>query len=116
MTNKKINKVLDLYYAKLVEVEILGTTTARTYSDKILHAQEMIPKIRAFLVEGRRDKAFRWLGFLQGIFYTLDIYTIEEMANHNRPTKEDIKDEYPGRLFDEECTCEPCLEYKQAID
>lgn len=116
MTGKKINWVLDLYVIKLAELEILGTTRARTFSDKIKHAQEMIPKIRAFIIENRLEKAFRWLGFLQGIFYTLDVYTIEEMANHNRPTKADIKDEYPDRLFDEECTCEPCVKFKEAID
>lgn len=111
MTGKKINWVLDLYVIKLSELETLGTI-----SDKTNHAQEMIPKIRNFIIEGRIEKAFRWLGFLQGVFYTLDVYTIEEMANHNRPTKADIKDEYPDRLFDEECNCEPCVKYKEAID
>ena len=45
----------------------------------------MMPKIRQFLVEGRREKAFRWLGFMQGVLYMAGQFTIEELANHNRP-------------------------------
>jgi hypothetical protein len=30
-----------------------------------------------------RDKLNRWLGFIQGIFYVEDGYTIDEMREHN---------------------------------
>jgi len=38
-----------------------------------------------FVKEGRRRKANRWLGFVQGFLWANGIYTIEEMKEHNRP-------------------------------
>lgn len=75
MTNNKIREVLTLY-GSVMEAELPGRLR-----DKIL---SMIPKIHAFILEGRREKAFRWLGFIQGILWVGEWYTIEEMAEHNR--------------------------------
>ena len=54
-------------------------------SDQLRHLQTMIPKAIGFFQEGRREKGFRWLGFIQGVLWTQGVYTIEEMKNHNRP-------------------------------
>lgn len=44
------------------------------------HVLWMIDKLFEF--EG--DKYNRWLGFIQGYFWTNDIYTIDELKEHNR--------------------------------
>lgn len=117
MTDKKINQVLDLYEKRISTFDPVGlslmtlgiedASQRKAAQDAIErlrvqfnHVKEMIGKIRAFLTEGRREKAFRWLGFIQGVFYSSGVYTIEEMANHNRPTKKDLLEEHPEHSFD----------------
>ena len=34
---------------------------------------------------GRIEKAHRWLGFIQGILWQSGNFTIDQLANHNRP-------------------------------
>lgn len=82
MTDDKILEVLHLYQREITSKPL------RMYDDQLAHCAGMIPKMVEFIKEGRRDKVFRWLGFLQGVLYCKGIYTIEEMANHNRPTDE----------------------------
>jgi len=62
-------------------------------SKKIAHMQSMVPKAIAFFKEGRREKGFRWLGFLQGVLWAEGIYSIEELKNHNRPDVDEKKHE-----------------------
>lgn len=124
MTDKKINQVLDIYEKRVKSfdpwgigymipgIEDPGQRQAAKaglvkMAEQFNHLYEMIGKIRKFLTEDRREKAFRWLGFIQGVFYSLGIYTIEELANHNRPTKDDLKEQYPGHSF-EASGCAEC--------
>jgi hypothetical protein len=111
MTDEKINQVLDRYEARLL-LTLWNSQNTKALS----HAKEMIPKVRVFLQEKRREKAFRWLGFLQGVFYSFGIYTIEEMAEHNRPTKAEIKFENPDHAFLDVPCCKLCKEYQEAPD
>ena len=48
------------------------------------HAKWMLDRIDEFADQGRMGKAFRWLGFLQGVFWTLGTYTLNQMREHNR--------------------------------
>lgn len=32
-----------------------------------------------------REKSMRWIGFIQGILYCEDVYTVDELKNHSRP-------------------------------
>ncbi len=86
MTDQKINTVLDLYAERLTETR--STSFWQPWQEEFEHCVVMIPQIRAFVALGRRDKAFRWLGFMQGVFYCAALYTIKEMADHNRPDEE----------------------------
>lgn len=74
MTPAKVNEVLDKYELLCDILEL----------DAIPHIQSMIPKIRVFLDEGRIEKAMRWLGFIQGILWTHDVYSLEALKSHNR--------------------------------
>jgi len=49
------------------------------------HVLWMCGEVQTFLVEGRYDKANRWLGFIQGVLWVLGIYSIPELQEHNRP-------------------------------
>jgi hypothetical protein len=56
-----------------------------SHSSQIEHIEDvMLPEMRAQLMVGAMDKFFRWLGFVQGIFWSAGIYTIEQMREHNR--------------------------------
>lgn len=91
MSNNKIHEVLNRYEPVLVATLGAEPTTALPHpgrtNPKLRHALGMIAKIRGFLAEDRREKAFRWLGFLQAVLWCHDFYEIEELANHNRPTE-----------------------------
>jgi hypothetical protein len=51
----------------------------------LAHCHGMLKKIEQFVEEGRRDKVFRWLGFVQGVVWTTSNYSLEQLMNHNRP-------------------------------
>lgn len=112
MTNKKIGQLLDGYETKLLKIRDSHPSGREPWfgyqqvpgTEKMEHALEMIPKMRKFLKEGRKEKVFRWLGFLQCVFWMVDIYTVEQLANHSRPTKEDVKSQYPSHSFDNSCS------------
>lgn len=45
----------------------------------------MLDKMAEFVNEGRTEKVFRWLGFVQGVLWTNRVYTLTELKDHNRP-------------------------------
>jgi len=49
------------------------------------HCYGMLSKMEEFIREGRREKAFRWLGFIQGFLWASNSYSLEELRNHSRP-------------------------------
>ncbi len=44
-------------------------------------------KIEEFLKAERVDKVMRWLGFIQGAAWCMDMYTIQEMGQMNMPDR-----------------------------
>ena len=48
------------------------------------HALYMLNRMEEFIKEGKREKFFRWLGFVQGILWLLGDLTVEDLRNHNR--------------------------------
>jgi hypothetical protein len=96
MTDDKIYEVLERYSR-----DIAPATPARgpvdtdwrlwSFAMRYNHLAWIITQIREFLTTGRREKAMRWFGFLQGAMATgrpqVNLYTIEQLAEHNRPDK-----------------------------
>ena len=78
MTDEKIREVLKIYHKRLTEYPVYVGSRRE-------HLLNMIPQMYEFLEEGRREKVFRWLGFIQGGLWALGEYTIAEMKEHNRP-------------------------------
>ena len=79
MNNQKILEVLKIYEKHFSNVNS---------TEVILHLSSMIPKMKDFLQQNRRDKAFRWLGFMQGVLWGKGTFTLEQLKNHNRPDKD----------------------------
>jgi hypothetical protein len=75
MTTSRAILVLDLYRSRL-----------RLYRrPHLVHAREMCEKAIRFFEGGRTEaKGWRWLGFIQGVLWMENIYTIDEMRQHNR--------------------------------
>ncbi len=48
------------------------------------HCHRMLDNIITFASEGRTGKAYRWLGFVQGVCWSSGMYTIDDMRDHNR--------------------------------
>ena len=43
--------------------------------------------------EDRREKAMRWLGFLQGALWAFELVSVEELKNMNRPDDSTLDNE-----------------------
>lgn len=74
-------KYLDLLTDSVGEPEERSHTPLR-------HLAWMCTQIPVFISEKRKDKAHRWLGFIQGVLWTSKIYSIDEMTEHNRRAKQ----------------------------
>jgi len=94
MTPDKIREVVKRYRQdfKKAEIPVLKFLDSEhpysnLYSDKqaITHCHWMLEEIEKFLDNKRTEKAHRWLGFIQGVLWKSNKYTITELANHNRP-------------------------------
>lgn len=75
MTDQKLLEVIARY-------EQLGL---ETWNDDLVHVSEMLPQMRVFVAEGRREKLMRWLGWVQAVLVLNDFYTLEEVKEHNMP-------------------------------
>jgi len=51
---------------------------------KLAHLRWMITEINSFMEEDRMYKANRWLGFIQGMLFSMGISTLQELKDHNR--------------------------------
>lgn len=90
MDANKILEVLDKYEEYFVangipKKKYSSESHPRLAKDVLCHLHAMIDEMRIFVREGRMDKVFRWLGFMQGALWCQGIYTLEELKNHNRP-------------------------------
>lgn len=69
---------------------ILGCEqSSRLSKEEILaFCHSVLDKMEGLVKEGCLDEAFVWLGFVQGCLWSIGQYSLEELQNHNRPTKE----------------------------
>jgi len=51
---------------------------------KLNHTLWMCQEVRTFVEGNELEKANRWLGFLQGILWVNNIYTVDQMREDNR--------------------------------
>lgn len=89
MKTEKTQEVINKYREKFEELGVKKNSYSHT--DKLdstkhcfEHCHAMLDSIDEFIEENRTDKAFRWLGFIQGALWAQKIYTIDELKTHNR--------------------------------
>lgn len=51
---------------------------------QLQHCRWMCQQVPLFVVDNKIDKANRWIGYVQGIFLSYNLFTLEEMKGHNR--------------------------------
>ncbi|MBY0559889.1 hypothetical protein [Hyphomicrobium sp.] len=90
MTPEKVLEVIDRYEKFLAPKKLEPkrlTGKGVIYKERIGHLLYMCAEIRKFVAEGRMEKAFRWLGFIQGALWSDAHFTVEELALHNKPAE-----------------------------
>jgi hypothetical protein len=89
MTPQKVLEVIGIYRNLF---EDLGVEKVDCPHGELLDAPEkglahchgMLEKIEKFVREGQMDKAFRWLGFIQGVLWVRRVYPLVTLRDHNR--------------------------------
>ncbi len=90
MTPEKMLGVIDLYRKRFEEQKIGKIDFPHeeylcSGEQALPHCHGMLDQMTTFIHEGRMDKVFRWLGFIQGCLWAARLYTINELKDHNRP-------------------------------
>lgn len=83
MTEEQIKQACIKYDSILIKSEAV----IKRESDvpgSLNHLRWMCQEVMVFLNEGKLEKAFRWLGFIQGVLWTECICDIEELKSDNR--------------------------------
>lgn len=83
MTAVKIIEVCNRYQDRLRDLGLL------TDNARLRHVfNRMIPLTIQFASDNRLEKAFRWLGFMQGVLWAEGVYAIDELKDHNKPSEQ----------------------------
>ena len=86
MTTEKMLFVLKMY-DDLIEglgFDSVKDNDATDPCGRLSHARWMCGRATEFIIEGRVEKADRWLGFIQGVLWCEGRFSIGEMRDHNR--------------------------------
>jgi hypothetical protein len=89
MTADRIREVVRIYRQMFCELHRSKPEKCRhnhtpDHAAALFHCHAMLDEIDQFAIEGRVEKAFRWLGFVQGCLWVCGVYSIEELKSHNR--------------------------------
>lgn len=92
MTKDKLKEVTQ-YYKRLLncraERYALNEKVGPYFNEQVAilkHCRYMANEILSFLEQNSTEKAFRWLGFLQGCLWTTGVFSLDELKEHNRPS------------------------------
>lgn len=90
MDGPKILEVISVYRKYFIEkgigiTDFPHTDMPSSEHEILAHCHGMLDKMEGFVREGRIEKAFRWLGFIQGCLWSTRQYSLEELMNHSRP-------------------------------
>lgn len=89
MTAEKLREVISAYRAQFEQMEIAAVPYPNeefldTPEHGFQHCHGMLDQMEQFIAEGRTEKAYGWLCFIQGLLWRDRIYTLGELRNHNR--------------------------------
>lgn len=105
MDADKIRQVLNVYRVQLQNAGIKNPyrfppgQEPQDRRQKLMHVAGLIDATEKLLDEGRLEKAFRWLGFIQGSLWVYGFYEIRDLKNHNRPDEDDQENNVPTRIL-----------------
>jgi hypothetical protein len=90
MTPEKVREVLATYHRVfedmgLRKIDYPHDELLDTMEHGLSHCYGMLDKIGEFVQGGHMEKAFRWLGFIQGVVWADKMYTLTNLMDHNRP-------------------------------
>jgi hypothetical protein len=89
VTKQKLFEVIALYEKFLINRGArsikIDESVHPTQAAALDHALAMLPEMRMFIREGRIEKVFRWLGFIQGILWSFGEFSLNELKDHSRP-------------------------------
>ncbi|HEY4479144.1 MAG: hypothetical protein A3H69_04015 [Candidatus Sungbacteria bacterium RIFCSPLOWO2_02_FULL_47_9] len=57
----------------------------------MMHCRAMLDEMENLILADEREKAMRWLGFVQAILWQNECFTLDELKGHNRSGKEPEK-------------------------
>lgn len=90
MTEGRIREVVNIYRSYfeangIPKIKVPHNSFPTFNDDCFAHLHAMLDQVECFLQEGRLDKVYWWLGFIQGVLWIMGVYTVEELKDHNRP-------------------------------
>jgi hypothetical protein len=92
MTNEQVLELVVKYdeviVSKLGPHEPLRNQDAATGAQRAGHLRWMLTQIPQFVAVDKMEKAMRWLGFLQGVFWVWELSDIATMKKDNMPKDE----------------------------
>jgi hypothetical protein len=83
----KIDQTLTLYGERLTKLNIEPRQHESGGSSRISHLEHvawMCTQVPTFLALGKVEKAHRWLGFVQGILFLYEVFSLADLKDHNR--------------------------------
>lgn len=95
MTNDKVNEVLQSHVTRLKDAGYKARRFAAdgvlpTHGDAQRHALWMAEEALTFPPE-KVEKKMRWLGFIQGVTWSVAGWSIDELKKQNMPDEEKVK-------------------------
>lgn len=91
MTPEKTLRVIEMY-RRVLCARTLGRAEPATdhrpeskEARQLEHCLGMCDRMVEFVRCGQMEKAFRWLGFIQGVLWSQGIFDLDQLKEHNRP-------------------------------
>ena len=84
MTKEQILQVCENYTQELNDYPVKKNDNANIPYDRICHCKWMLSEIPHYIEMDKIEKVMRWIGFIQGVLWSNDIFSINDMKNHNR--------------------------------
>ncbi len=90
MTREKVLSVIEIYRHQFERLRVPKTDYPHdrrimNQQDVLAHCHGMLDQMVLFVRDGRMDKVYRWLGFIQGCLWAEGLVPLEDLKNHNRP-------------------------------
>ncbi|MEK7570403.1 MAG: hypothetical protein AAB515_03140 [Patescibacteria group bacterium] len=88
MTPEKVLEVVAKYEVLLVAYPIQQIVQYAEHPSKeehLSHLRWMLVEMRQLIAGQRMEKAFRWLGYIQGILAAYRLRTIDQLREDSRP-------------------------------